>query len=1279
MLQIGLDIGTAFVRLAMLEGGSVVSLWEKRHRGRLLPVALEALSQIRSEKVLLAVTGSNAPVITDPLELSPAGEIPAIAEGTRFLVPEAGSIIEIGSQNSRFLTELTHKAPRFSVNEHCAGGTGSFFEDQMSRLGLDIEDYSPLVAKAQSIPRLSGRCSVFAKTDIIHRQQEGVPTPDILLGLCYAMVRNYKAVIVRNLPVHKPVVFCGGVTRNQGVRQAIESVFDLEPGELIIPEQAPYAAAIGAARMAEEAVCPQALVRKLLGLPPLAATAPSLPPLDLRPGSMQPEPKGTGVIPPEGCALGIDIGSTSTDLVLVGKDGTLIHHQYLRTAGDPEAAVRRGLDEIRKVFGSLTYLSTGITGSGRDRLGKRMGVDAIRDEITAQARAAAALAPDTDTVFEIGGQDSKFISLKDGEVADFQMNKICAAGTGSFIEEQAARMGIPLDRFGEMAVSASRPCPLGERCTVFMETAIDSAAAEGVSQENIAAGLCHAIVRNYLHKVVGSKPVGKHIVLQGGVAYNPGIVAAFQSFWGDALTVSPYFPISGAYGAALLALDQADGRPSTFHGLDAAPVSAAGTQMQQEIKNNQAFYQRSARLLLADYDGTRDPRRKTVGIPFVLMIHKFFPLANAFFKALGYNVLLTKPTDEETIRLSQQYAQGETCYPVKLIYGHMAQLMEAKVDYIFLPSIRTMKHESSKVANNYGCVYMQTAPRSVARALQLEEKGITLLNPVFDLDFGKKAMASAMIGLGMQLGKPKPFCLRALMMGANAVRKHTEAVEKQGKAILSNLQPQDKVLVLITRNYGLSDPILNMGIPDLLLERGMKIMTLSHLPAHDLDLSQDYPGLYWPFGQHIISGIKLVAHHPNLYAVCLSNHGCGPDSMLSHMVRTEMGDKPYLQIEVDEHFSKVGVITRVEAFLNSLSHRPVETLPADFDLKAVSAEPVAMTESPDKALPLYLPPLGCYTEALGSLCEVQGIQARPMVWAGVRNLSLGRAETSAKEYLPFPALLDSALRTAQATEGPIQLLIPAAEGAEADGLYARSIRSVLDRMGLQRVQLVSPMLETLPETFPDPDLLCRSLLGADLRYAAPPDLRDRFTGVPTWETLRDWAAEIGSVPVSGHLLGAAGTPMCLTSLDDDILSTLDAEGNTVLRAPLTEALWFLWRDKLDSTSFLDALADRMADLHRLLGSRSPFALDVRLLRREADRALPRFAGGNGRYRWTKAVELSGHCQAVLTLAPRYENTAAVLDMRGLGEACQAPVFQIALDGDWEESSWSRLRSFLYYC
>ena len=478
-----------------------------------------------------------------------------------------------------------------------------------------------------------------------------------------------------------------------------------------------------------------------------------------------------------------------------------------------------------------------------------------------------------------------------------------------------------------------------------------------------------------------------------------------------------------------------------------------------------------------------------------------------------------------------------------------------------------------------------------------------------------------------------------------------------------------------------------MGIPELLLERGYKVITLSHLPGHALDISDEYDNLYYPFGQHILSGAKLIAHHPNLYAVYLTNHGCGPDTMLSHLFKQEMGDKPYLQIEVDEHFSNVGVITRIEAFLNSLQHRPAVALPTDFNIEQVDIHPCRLAQTPSPNVPLYLPAMGAYTPYLAAYFKQQGADPYELPHLTDDILSLGRAETSAKEYLPFPALLGSILAERKNDQTHAQFLIPQTQGAEADGQYARVIRAVLDRRGNQSAKLVSPMLETLPATAQDRDALFRALLAGDILYAAPAAMRAgiaaAWDALPGWAQLHKAAAEIGRCPATGRRLAAVGTPLCLTELDSGVLSTLEAEGSQLLRAPLSEALWFLWKDNMDTNKpcakWLEQMAQEMQTIGAELGTHSAFAQGTAALFETADTALPHFAGGNGRYRYAKAVELSGRADAVLTLAPRYENAAMILDMRGLRDACNAPLFQLSLDNDWDETAWSRLRSFLYYC
>ncbi len=1311
MRQIGIDLGASTVKIVEIESGAVLRRWAEPHRGAVretLKIGLEECNAV-SDDALLGITGSNHAVLQSGINPGVRiDEIPAVVSGVKYAAPEAGCIMDIGGQSSRFITDLSAPVPQFSASEHCAGGTGSFFEDQMSRLGLTIEDFSATVEHAASIPRISGRCAVFAKTDIIHRQQEGVTTPDILLGLCYSMVRNYRAVIVRKLQVQTPIVLCGGVAQNSGVRRAIPEIFSLDEEDLIVPEDAVYLGAIGAALEATEAVDLGTVYAGLQEFPIIDEA--SHIPLRLAPGTELTDPHTTGIIPKTGCALGIDIGSTSTDLVLVAEDGTLIDAQYLRTSGNPEKAVEEGLDTIYRKYGEITFRAVGVTGSGRTRIGRMIGADSVIDEITAQAKSAAVLNPNVDTVFEIGGQDSKYISIKNGQVSEFQMNKICAAGTGSFLEEQAARMDIALSELGPLALSAEAPSELGERCTVFMETSISAAEASGATKADLSAGLCRSVVRNYLHRVVGARPVGEQIVLQGGVAYNSGLVAAFQERYGDRLTVSPFFPISGAFGVACLAMEQMEcDAESTFHGFIQTDVETE--TVSEEVLHNISLYNKQSEYLLDGYDQTINPAAKTVGIPYVLVIHRMFPMVNEFFRRLGYNVILSDPTNEGTILKAQENAVSETCYPVKLIYGHMKQLMDKHVDYIFLPTIHTMNHEGADVARSYGCVYMQSAPRNVARALDLPAHGIELLSPIVDMEMGTAAMATSMLSLGTQLGHTKPEVIRALVSGANQFRAYGAKMEELGRDILGQIRSDEKVLVLMTRPYGMNDPVLNMGIPDLLLERGYKVITNEHLPGHDVKIGEEYPNMYWPFGQHLLGGAKIVASHPNLYAVYLTNHGCGPDSMMTHLIGEVMGEKPYLQIEVDEHFSKVGVITRIEAFLNSLEHPsnridPSGDAPDVFVPKKKTKNPLPLqmagmikqTVKKSKAAksgivpeiklpalrdqisdrPLVLPDLGEYSSYLKQYLEETYSLPVTVQTISKEILNIGRAETRAKEAVPYTAFAGIAKAAAPGTD----ILLPSSTGAEADGVYSLTARTVLRRNGIDNVHVVRPLLEFLPMQASDPDLLFRALLTGDLLYHLPAEKREalRPEAIPTYPELLRFAERIErAFDPSVVTVLAVGTPMTLTSLNEGILDSLEDADTAVRRAPLSEAMHFLWSETPENRpqhEFLELTKQFMLQLDRALGSASAFTSDLPADR--IDETLPSFHGGNGRYRFAKAASAKTF-SAVLLISPRYENTFMALEMAGIRETCPVPSYSVLLDGDWDEISESRLHSFLHYC
>lgn len=1239
-MGIGIDIGSAAVRIVVIENGIIVCRYEKKHHGRWKEETANAISMIISEhpeyeSYPVFLTGVFAKAFRNE-DCGVIEMIPAIQNGIHMVLPEAATIISIGSQSSIYMTGLSDsRPPLFAMNDHCAGGTGSFFEGQMPRLSMKIEDYSALADKACSIPRLSGRCAVFAKTDIIHRQQEGVSVPDILQGLCYAAVRNFKAAIVRNLPVERPVALIGGVSANSGVVKAVKDVFSLSDDELFIPDDALFIPAIGAAREADrvEGINLQTLLFRLKRID-LKGKEGMLPRLPYRERSDDPE--HTSKMPDNGCFLGIDAGSTSTDLVLMADNGKIIDYLYLRTGSSAYDAVEKGLGIFRERYGDFRVIASCVTGSGRERVSRLFHADTTVDEITAQAKAAVAVYPDCDTVFEIGGQDSKYISIDGGKPAMFRMNRVCAAGTGSFVEEIAERLGVSINDFGKVAFDSECPVDLGERCTVFMSNAAFSALSEGASISDVAAGVCSSIVRNYLRKVVGDGRIGNFIVLQGGVGYNPAIVSAFEMVVGTNIHLSPIFPISGAYGAALIA-------------------SQKKSSIQADsIERNMEFIHRPSEYLLEGYDGVIDRRKKVIGIPYALMIHKFFPMANAFFRALGFSVLLSSPTNENTIKLSQENAEAETCYPVKLLYGHMKELMDKKADYIFMPSIRTLKHEKSGIKHNYGCVYMQTAPRMIADSLRIEEEGIKLLNPLFDLDFGKEAMVSAMLETAKNLGIPKPLAMPALLKGAMAVRRHTARTEEEGRKLLSLIKQDEKVIVIIAHNYDISDKVLNMGIPELFAKRGYKVMTLSHLEAHDIDLSGEYPGLYWPFGQHIISGAKIVRDNPNLFAVYLTNHGCGPDTMLRYLFRHEMKGKPYLEIETDEHFSPIGVITRIEAFLNSIDNYTGQT---------EKPEKLSLISSiPDKENgTLVIPRLGAYSRYLAMYFEsVYGVDADEVpITEGI--IAAGRSRMESKEYSDFAVIMG--LMNSM-NHDRCQLLVPASEGADADGVYPEVLNAIAFDENMHDISIISPLLEGIFEQAVDPKLLALALAAGDLEMILHKKL---FDHIPTLAELEDTASDITQVP-QGKYIDIIGTPVSIFCMMDYLRSIISS-GYALRPMPLSEYLAFLSSDSGYDAGGMKKIIKHLDDI---LGDVSPYEVFENLAT-AADTVLPRFAGGNGRYRAAKI--LLSASDAVISVSPRYENTETVLEIKHVKG--KSPIFHLAF-GENDDEDISRLRSFLYY-
>ena len=575
MHYIGLDAGSVTVKAVVLDSsGSKLEGHYVRHYGHPLKVALDLLRDVvsRHPESSLSITGSAGKIIATILGIKPMNEIASQSYSIKKLYPHIGTIIELGGEDSKLILLENGRIKGFSMNSVCAAGTGSFLEQQAERLRFSIEEFSETAARSQRPSKIAGRCSVFAKSDMIHLQQIATPVEDIVAGLCFAVARNFKGSIAQGIDIRPPVSFQGGVAANKGMVRAFREVFDLN--DLIVPPDFALMGAIGAALKDMDSSNFSAFDLEKLeafladsgndeqGYAPLISKADDF--LKRHRKEQKSEAgnqksKAAGKIP---AYLGIDIGSISTNLAVIDESGRLLAKRYLMTAGRPIEAVMRGLREIFEEVGDMVDIKgVGTTGSGRYMIADYVGADIVKNEITAQATAAIFIDPNVDTIFEIGGQDSKYISIKDGIILDFEMNKACAAGTGSFLEEQADKLDISVKgEFADAAFRSGKPCRLGERCTVFMENSLMANLQRGHKKDDLLAGLAYSIVQNYINRVVAGKPVGRNIFFQGGVAFNKAVVAAFEKYVGAQVSVPDNHDVTGAIGMALLAMKHMKGQ-----------------------------------------------------------------------------------------------------------------------------------------------------------------------------------------------------------------------------------------------------------------------------------------------------------------------------------------------------------------------------------------------------------------------------------------------------------------------------------------------------------------------------------------------------------------------------------------------------------------------------------------------------------------------------------------------------------------------------------------------
>jgi predicted CoA-substrate-specific enzyme activase len=1105
MRSLGIDIGSVAVKVVMLEDGhvsrSVYRRFDESPLETLANVIQSEFSDLTGSSIRVGLTGIGGKTAHAVLGGKCFGEIASLAAANFHLVPDVRTVIEMGGEDSKLLIldGKNRTVVDFAMNAQCAAGTGSFLDQQAGRLNLSIEtEFGELALKSEHPPRIAGRCSVFAKSDMIHLQQIATPDYDIVAGLCFAVARNFKGAIARGKRFDPPIAFEGGVAANPGMIRAFTEVLRLEEGELRIPDHFNVMGAIGAAILASETE--SSLVRldpsRIAAYLQFQHTAESsrealtfdFPDSKFYEVTRRQSPEE---IASREVYLGIDIGSLSTNVVLIDADRNVIARRYLMTEGRPIEAVRRGLAEVGLEVGSrVTVAAVGTTGSGRYLIGDYVGADVVRNEITAQATAAVAIDPEVDTIFEIGGQDSKYIAIHNRAVVDFEMNKACAAGTGSFLQEQAEKLNINIEReFGDKALCATCPVGCGERCTVFMESDLVAHQRAGARKEDLIAGLAYSIASNYLTKVVGDRRVGNKIFFQGGVAWNKGVVAAFEKLTGKQVTVPPHHDVTGAIGAAILSMEVASNADfkTAFKGFDIYKRQYAVSSFpcedcsnhceirKVEVENEEPLYygarcekyevdKHSGRLLPPDYTGLRQrllfqkyidsPKRAEsrgkIGLPRVLHFFDFYPFWRALFESLGYQIVTSDISSQRIVEQSLELFSAETCYPIKMVYGHIANLIDKKVDAIFLPSLIKVAEEKEDMSHAaYICPYVQSISSSLRARFDFAEAGVRFIDPTLMFSFDPEELKARLRPLGETLGISENEMKSAVGVALKAFGVYRQALIDEGKTVLADIKPDEKALVIISRPYNGFDRRLSLEIPSKIRDLGYKVIPADFLP--DDDSSEDMGNMYWRYGRRILRAGNFIRNHPNLYAVYLTSFGCGPDSFITHFFRKNMSGKPYLQLEIDEHSADAGLITRCEAFIDSLRFYEFQPSLTTFALTSDKFRPFEKT--------IYIPNMCDHAYPLKAAFERHGLSAQVLDEPDQETLDIGKKFTSGKEC--FPCIITTGdmikkLRQKDCRRDKSVFFMPGATGPCRFGLYSQFHRMVLDDLGYTDVPIFSP-------------------------------------------------------------------------------------------------------------------------------------------------------------------------------------------------------------------------------
>jgi predicted CoA-substrate-specific enzyme activase len=1042
---LGVDIGSVNAKLALIdENGRVVQFDTEKVTSSPRAAVSSLIARLGEgfnlkEIIAAGVSGSGRAVIPKELGWAEYSSSLTIASGLLHRYPDVKTIIQIGGQSTLVieLEDGLKKPWKVESNPLCAAGTGRFLEQQAYRIGISMEDFANLALKCKGTPpRIAARCSVFAKTDLIHLQQKGVPLDAMLYALCESVARMVASL--KKGTFQEPVYFVGGVAANPAVAKSLNDMISARNGhpvEVIIPPNYLHMESLGSALLSIGKTSQGIMLsgtdaeQRHFEMPKLEIVA------------VQDGKDGQRIEEPCVGYLGVDVGSTSTKAVIMNESGTrLLGKNYLMTAGRPVEAVRQVFRNLlREGADKVQIAGVGVTGSGRYLVGGFIGADLIKNEITAQTRAAAEIDPEAD-IIEIGGQDSKLVIKRNGVVVDYHMNKACAAGTGSFIDELAEMLGVSVTngQFADLAFAAPHTIELGTRCAAFMGQAVASAQQEGVPLEIITASLANSIAKNYLSKVVEHRKLGDKIILTGAVFYNKAVVSAFyQQLEGKTLAVAEHKEVSGAMGAALLAKEAMAGQKSKFKGFQevvdrecklttfvckGCDNNCTITRMEMPGEESsfygsrcdkydaiashakrETFFDKREQLLFREYkkDSGTGP---AVGIPRGLLVYDYAPLIIGFLNALDARVVLSSQTNNAIMEQAIELGYTDSCFPLKLLHGHAAMLKDA--DYILYPCAIRLGRKDGDANQKYSCPLVQASPFIIRNVLDFGER---LLIPIIDFSRGDADVIKNLADVAVKMGFSRKKGQEAAQAGIESQRRFEADRAVLGRELLEQLRQSDQLgVVLFARSYMSQDAGANLGIAEKLAQLGVVPIPLDFLPLESVNAKDYSDRPYWFYENKYIAGAAITASDPQLYGLSLTNFGCGPNSFILHLVEDIMGGKPLGQLEIDEHAAEAGIVTRLEAFVDTIQGFARSTKPREVSHKDIYRR--AFPPVIDTTKTFIIPRMAPHIELVGALLEGSGFRAVVLPEANERNLFYADKITSGVECLPYRVTLGDFLR-----------------------------------------------------------------------------------------------------------------------------------------------------------------------------------------------------------------------------------------------------------------------------